>query len=140
MERNNWLGVELRHLAALAAVCRTGSFRGAADELGYVQSAVSQQIARLEHVIGVRLLERMRGHGEVTLTPAGEIVLEHAENIFARLRAAQDDLGRLAAAEREKVVRIDGEGVRGLGERRAATSSDPGPQRRDRPRGRAAAA
>jgi DNA-binding transcriptional LysR family regulator len=106
MERNAWLGVEVRHLAALAAVWRTGSFRGAAEDLGYVQSAVSQQIARLERVVGARLVERTRGHASVALTPAGEVLLEHAEGILARLRTAQADLGRLAGGEREAVLRV----------------------------------
>jgi molybdate transport repressor ModE-like protein len=123
MERNAWLGVELRHLAALSAVCRTGSFRSAADDLGYVQSAVSQQIARLEHVVGARLLERTRGHSEVTLTPAGEILLEHTKSILARLRTAQAELGRLGGGERETVVRLDEDGVRRLDGKGPAASS-----------------
>jgi molybdate transport repressor ModE-like protein len=94
MDRNEWLGVELRHLAALAAVQRTGSFRGAADELGYVQSAVSQQIARLEDVVNMRLIERARGRGTVALTPAGETLLEHADAIVAHLSAARQDVER----------------------------------------------
>jgi len=94
--RNPWLGVEIRHLAALSAIERTGSFRGAADDLGYVQSAVSQQIARLEQVIGSRLVERSRGNSSVALTRAGEVVLVHADSLFKLLRVAQADLRRLS--------------------------------------------
>jgi DNA-binding transcriptional LysR family regulator len=106
MERNGWLGVEVRHLAALASVCRNGSFRGAADELGYVQSAVSQQIARLESVVGTRLVERTRGHASVALTPAGQVLLEHAEEILGQLGAAQSELDRLAGRETELLLRL----------------------------------
>jgi DNA-binding transcriptional LysR family regulator len=93
--RNPWLGVELRHLAALLAVAREGSFRGAADSLGYVQSAVSQQLAQLERVAGQRLVERARGSAVVTITPAGQLLCEHAETIFSHLGAAQADLETL---------------------------------------------
>jgi DNA-binding transcriptional LysR family regulator len=96
MSANRWLGVEFRHLAALAAVQKTGSFRCAAEDLGYVQSAVSQQIARLERLVGVRLVERTRGTAPVHLTSAGELLLEHVDGIMARFRAAQADLGTLA--------------------------------------------
>jgi hypothetical protein len=43
MEPDSWLGVELRHFAALQAVASAGSFGGAAKQLGYTQSAISQQ-------------------------------------------------------------------------------------------------
>jgi DNA-binding transcriptional LysR family regulator len=90
--RERWLGVELRHLAALVAVAEAGTFRRAADELGYVQSAVSQQIAFLERTVGVRLIERSPGPGPVTLTDAGRVLLRHACEIVARLHGAQADL------------------------------------------------
>src|SRR5919197_649300 len=48
MEPDRWLGIELRHLIALEAVTREGSFGRAATSLGYTQSAISQQIAMLD--------------------------------------------------------------------------------------------
>jgi DNA-binding transcriptional LysR family regulator len=94
-EPDRWLGVELRHLAALQAVVDHGSFGRAALALGYTQSAVSQQIATLERAVGEKLLERPGGPRAVTPTEAGRLLLGHAEAIVARLRAAQADLAAL---------------------------------------------
>src|SRR6476620_10858590 len=90
MEPDSWLGVELRHLAALQAVAAEGSFGRAAIRLGYTQSAVSQQIATLERLVA--------GPGRprpVSITEAGTVLLPHADGIVARLRAAQADLAAL---------------------------------------------
>src|SRR4051794_26257187 len=92
MKADGWLGVELRHLAALQAVAREGSFGGAAIALGYSQSAVSQQIAALERIIGEQLVERPGGPRPVSVTDAGKLLLGHAEGIVARLEAAEADL------------------------------------------------
>jgi DNA-binding transcriptional LysR family regulator len=90
-----WSGVELRHLLALDAVAREGSFRRAATRLGYVQSAISHQIAALESLTGKRLIDRSRGTRPLALTRAGEILLAHADSVIARMRAAQADLAAL---------------------------------------------
>ncbi|HEX8104276.1 MAG TPA: LysR family transcriptional regulator [Solirubrobacteraceae bacterium] len=94
---NAWAGVELRHLLALEAIAEIGSFNRAAEELGYTQSAVSQQIAALERIVGERLLERPNGSRPVRLTDAGSLLLRHARSMFAQMGAAQADLGALRA-------------------------------------------
>src|SRR5436305_13432740 len=95
-KRDGFLGLELRHLAALEAVGRTNSFGRAARDLGYTQSAVSQQIAHLERVVGQRLVERPGGPRPVSLTEAGRLLLRHADAIVAQLDAAEADMSALA--------------------------------------------
>lgn len=56
--------------AALVHVVREGSFTRAAHAMGVTQSAVTQQVAKLEAGLGTRLL--LRGADGVTPTPAGE--------------------------------------------------------------------
>jgi DNA-binding transcriptional LysR family regulator len=92
---DRWLGIEIRHLAALQAVAEERSFARAAARLGYAQSAVSQQIATLERLAEARLVERPGGPKPVSLTEAGELLLRHAEGIVARLAAARADLAAL---------------------------------------------
>jgi molybdate transport repressor ModE-like protein len=87
----SWAGVELRHLAALRAIAREGSFRAAAARLGFTQSAISQQIAILERRIGHRLIDRSKGRRSVTLTDAGEVLLEHANAILGLVERAHVD-------------------------------------------------
>jgi DNA-binding transcriptional LysR family regulator len=98
-EHLRWLGVELRHLAALQALASEGSFGRAAESLGYTQSAISQQIATLERIVGVRLVERPGGPRPVVLTEGGRLLLRHAESILSRLQAAQADMIALANGE-----------------------------------------
>jgi DNA-binding transcriptional LysR family regulator len=92
----NFRNIELRHLAALEAVGRTRSFVAAARELGYTQSAISQQIAALERAVGQRLVERPGGPRAVALTEAGTLLLRHADSIVAQLDAAEADMAALA--------------------------------------------
>ncbi|MEO6822776.1 MAG: LysR family transcriptional regulator [Candidatus Nanopelagicales bacterium] len=94
---DGWAGVELRHLASLRALADEGSFSRAAEALGYTQSAVSQQIARLERLVGQRLVDRPGGPNPVSLTPAGLVLLRYAHAISAQLARAAADLAALAA-------------------------------------------
>jgi DNA-binding transcriptional LysR family regulator len=88
-------------LRVLTEVARRGSFSGAADALSYTQSAVSQQVATLEAEAGMTLLERQaRG---VRLTAAGQVLVEHAEGILARLEAAEEELSAIAGLRAGKL-------------------------------------
>lgn len=67
-------------LRTFAVVAETHSFTAAGDMLGRTQSAISQQIRRLEDAVGKELLTRTSR--SVALTPAGEILLSHAHRII----------------------------------------------------------
>lgn len=99
MESDRWHGLDLRHLVALKAIADEGSFGRAAERLGYTQSAVSQQIATLERIVGLRLVERPGGPRPISLTEAGRILLRHADAIQARLLAAKADMSALEAGD-----------------------------------------
>jgi DNA-binding transcriptional LysR family regulator len=98
-QQPSWLGLELRHLIALKTIAEVGTFGKAATRLGYTQSAISQQIAMLERIVGQRLIDRPGGPRPVSLTEAGELLLRHADAIAARLQAAQADLAALDAGD-----------------------------------------
>nr|WP_275587239.1 LysR family transcriptional regulator [Micromonospora terminaliae] len=78
-------------MRTFTAVARLRSFSAAAAELGYTQSAVSQQVAALEADLGVRLLQRR----PVAPTEAGERLLAYAGPILLRLATARADVARL---------------------------------------------
>ncbi|MBI4901317.1 MAG: LysR family transcriptional regulator [Actinobacteria bacterium] len=74
-------------LMTFREVARLGSISAAARRMGWSQPAVAQQLRRLERAAGAQLLSRhARG---TTLTPAGEVVLGHADAIAARLLVAE---------------------------------------------------
>lgn len=100
----DWRRLDVRHLVALESVARAGSFRAAARGLAYSQSAVSEQIAALEEIVGERLLERPRGARDVTLTDAGRILLRHADAVGASLSAARAEI--LALGGRGAPLRV----------------------------------
>ncbi|MFD1932317.1 MULTISPECIES: LysR family transcriptional regulator [Nonomuraea] len=87
-------------LRTLVAVARWGSFSAAAEELGYTQSAVSQQIAALEADLGLPLLHRR----PVVPTEAGARLLEHAGPLLLRVEAARADVRRAAAAPAHRLT------------------------------------
>lgn len=91
------MDVEPAHLRCLVAVVEQGTFTDAAIALGVSQAAVSRTVARLESVVGVRLLRRTSR--EVALTAAGARVLPHARQLLR-------DLDRLISDARSGQDRV----------------------------------
>ena len=88
--------LDVARLRVFREVAARGSFTAAANALHYSQPAVSHHVARLEEELGVQLLVRQpRG---LSVTPAGEQVLRHADAVLDRLDEAERELGDLAAA------------------------------------------
>ncbi len=94
-----WNGLELRHLTALDAVAEHGTISRAAEHLGYTQSAVSQQIAALERVVGAPVFDRHGGPRPLTLTEVGVALLDHTRAVLAQLRQAEAEVRSLASGE-----------------------------------------
>jgi molybdate transport repressor ModE-like protein len=95
--------IDARRLRVLLCVARTGSLAGAANELGYTASAVSQQIRALERELGTVVLER-RGRG-VILTEPGRALVRHAERVVEDLLAAEAEVEAIAGL-RSGVLRL----------------------------------
>lgn len=78
--------LDLEHLRSFTVAAETLNFSEAGLRIGRVQSAISAQIKALEEATGQSLFDRGRGRPMV-LTPAGEKLLPHADEML-RLHAA----------------------------------------------------
>jgi DNA-binding transcriptional LysR family regulator len=74
-------GVELRHLRYFVAVADAGTFTHAAKLMFIAQPTLSQQVRRLEEIVGTPLLRRQREG--VRLTRAGTVLLEESRAILS---------------------------------------------------------
>jgi DNA-binding transcriptional LysR family regulator len=73
--------IELRHLRYFVAVADAGSFTHAAERMYIAQPTLSQQIRRLEEIVGAPLLLRRRDG--LQLTTAGTVLLDAARNVLS---------------------------------------------------------
>lgn len=85
--------MELRHLRTIAAVARHRSLTKAGEELFLTQSAVSQQIRRLESELGVEVFRRTSR--SVELTAEGRVILGYAERVLAEVDGLHLELEEL---------------------------------------------
>ncbi len=94
--------IDPRRLRVLRAVADHRTVTAAAAALYLTPSAVSQQLAALEHETGHALLTRS-GRG-VRLTAAGEILLTHAHAVLAQLERAEAELAAYAGGTSGEVT------------------------------------
>lgn len=91
--------MNLTRLEVFVAVCTTGSFTRAADQLAVTKSAVSQHVTTLERELGVQLLHRSTR--SLTLTDAGGALLQEG-------RALLEQAERLAERTRQQAAQLTG--------------------------------
>src|SRR3954470_6504192 len=85
MERSS---VDLLDVLAFVRVVETGAFSRAAERMGMAKSIVSRRVARLEELLGARLLTRSAQGASPT--DVGQAYFERASNILAELEAAEE--------------------------------------------------
>jgi DNA-binding transcriptional LysR family regulator len=94
-------GLELRHLRYLVAVAEAGTFTRAAERLFIAQPTLSQQIGRLEQIVGTPLL--VRGRDGVRLTAAGAVLLDTARDVLAAVDHAVSQTRQAAGLGRPRL-------------------------------------
>lgn len=85
--------MNLNYLQTLLAVREYGNFSAAARQIGLTQPAVSLQIQSLEEELGAQLI--VRNARTCELTPAGEALVQFADEVFHRLRQTQTLVSQL---------------------------------------------
>ena len=98
---NGILPVDLGFFSALASA---GSLSAAARELGVTTPAVSKHLAQMESRLGVSLVNRTTRR--MSLTPEGELYLEHARRILGELDDLEELLG-VAKATPKGLLRVN---------------------------------
>src|SRR5262245_53004251 len=86
--------MKLQDLHVLMTVLQDGSMGKAAQRLHTSQPAISRSISELEHVLGVRLLDRHR-HG-IEPTVYGRVLLDCGLAVFDDLRRGIKDIEHVA--------------------------------------------
>lgn len=77
----------LRQIETFTAIAELHSFAGAGERLGMTASAISQQVAELESILGFRLFDRTTRR--VTLSSAGRDFLASAQSVLRHAQAAE---------------------------------------------------
>jgi LysR family nitrogen assimilation transcriptional regulator len=101
---HSWL--DLRRLQYFLTIVEQGSFSAASRHLGVAQPALTHHIREIERSIGTPLL--LRSKSGVVPTEAGEVLLEHARGIVARMEEAKHAMMRFRQPVKDvqRIIRI----------------------------------
>jgi LysR family nitrogen assimilation transcriptional regulator len=101
MTRRELPALDIRHLYYFLVLAEMGSISASAASLGLAQPSLSENIARLEHKLGVQLI--VRGARGIHLTQAGVALLEHARQIVHSAETAIAEIRHLGGEPRGPV-------------------------------------
>ena len=97
--------ISLHQLRIFAAVAHAPTLTEAAKQLGITQPSLSQQLSRLETLVGTRLFNRRPGAME--LTEAGQYLMPRAEHMLRGMRELEDGLMEYVTGRRT-TIRVAG--------------------------------
>ena len=86
--------MDLKQIEYIVKIAETANITRASEQLFITQSALNQQLLKLENELGVKLFERHKNH--LTLTDAGKVYLKYGRQILQEKREAYNIIGDLA--------------------------------------------
>nr|WP_315594136.1 LysR family transcriptional regulator [uncultured Cupriavidus sp.] len=95
--------MKLHQLRALVAIADSGSIRNAARNNDYSPAAITKAVRELEEEVGVTLI--IRETTGITLTQAGQVLLEHARFTLGAMSRAREDMEAFAS-QRKRILKL----------------------------------
>src|SRR6202046_1597124 len=95
------LAIELRHLRYFVTLADAGSFTQAAERMFIAQPTLSQQIRRLEEIVGTPLLQRRREG--LRLTMAGTVLLDASRTVLSLVDHGVSSTRQAAGVGRQRL-------------------------------------
>lgn len=95
--------MKLHQFRALVAIADSGSIRNAARNTDYSPAAITKAVRELEEEVGVTLI--VRETTGITLTQAGQVLLEHARFTMGAIARARDEMEAFVS-QRKRTLKV----------------------------------
>ena len=93
--------MDIHHLKIFFEACNEKSFTKAAKKLYISQSAVSIQIKKLEHTLGLQLIERNSKNFKLTF--AGKELFKMSQDVFERISRMENEMTKILQYKKGKI-------------------------------------